>query len=509
MNLRNRIVLLILLGAVAFLVVSTQISTDKATTFRQNKPETPNYSLVFPDNQVNRIDIKINQKEWQKMQSDLASNLQVSHRMPPMHDRNVISPEKPSIESKVENKNERGHQHPPRMGRPAHRMGNDSISFREGNRRMPHENKQAAYKPITVPCTILFNNEKWKNVGIRYKGNSSLRSAYQQGVKKLSFKLDFDEFEDEYPEIKNQRFYGFKQLNLKNNYDDPSLIREKVASDLFSEFGLLSPKTSFYQVYVDYGEGSKYFGLYTMVEEVDDTLIKNAFSGSKGNLYKPESFGASFAKDSFRSSDMNKKSNKKAKDYSDVQQLYTVLNSSLRTENVERWKTQLSEIFDVPVFLKWLAANTVMQNWDSYGNMPHNYFLYNNPTNHKLVWIPWDNNEAFQQGKMGGALPLSLDNINEEWPLIKYIIDDNAWKNQYKKNLAEFSTNIFNTDKMILSYTTYEELLKDFVIGDYAEKPRYTFLRDEQDFTNAFEILKQQVQERNFAVHDFLDTNNM
>ena len=44
----------------------------------------------------------------------------------------------------------------------------------------------------------------------------------RQGILKLPFKLDFDEFEDDYPQIDNQRFYGFKKLSLKNNYDDQS-----------------------------------------------------------------------------------------------------------------------------------------------------------------------------------------------------------------------------------------------------------------------------------------------
>ena len=39
---------------------------------------------------------------------------------------------------------------------------------------------------------------------------------------KLPFKLDFDEFEDTYPEIDDQRFYGFKQLSFSSNCSDPS-----------------------------------------------------------------------------------------------------------------------------------------------------------------------------------------------------------------------------------------------------------------------------------------------
>jgi spore coat protein CotH len=68
--------------------------------------------------------------------------------------------------------------------------------------------------PTWVPATIEFEGNTWTNVGVRYKGNSSLTSGWRSGTLKLPLKLDFDEFEDDYPEIDDQRFYGFKQFDL-------------------------------------------------------------------------------------------------------------------------------------------------------------------------------------------------------------------------------------------------------------------------------------------------------
>jgi len=53
--------------------------------------------------------------------------------------------------------------------------------------------------PIFVPAEVFYNDTQWYRVGIRFKGNSSLQSSWQAGILKLSFKLDFDEFEDDYP----------------------------------------------------------------------------------------------------------------------------------------------------------------------------------------------------------------------------------------------------------------------------------------------------------------------
>ncbi len=273
-----------------------------------------------------------------------------------------------------------------------------------------------------VPAEIFYNDKQWYRVGIRFKGNSSLQGSWQAGILKLSFKLDFDEFEDYYPQIENQRFYGFKKLSLKNNYEDKSFLREKVTAEIFENAGLAVSHTAFYELYVDHGDGPEYFGLYTLVEEVDDTLIETQFSNGDGNLYKPEDTGASFVNGTFNETDFEKKTNEDDEDWTDIQDLFSALHDETRTSDPVLWRTYLESVFDTDVFLKYLAINTVVQNWDTYGRMTQNYYLYNNPDNGKLTWIPWDNNEALQDGKMGGALDLDFSNIESgAWPLIEFL----------------------------------------------------------------------------------------
>jgi spore coat protein CotH len=342
---------------------------------------------------------------------------------------------------------------------------------------------------------------EWYHVGVRFKGNSSLFASYRNGIDKLSFKLDFDQFEDDYPDLKDQRFYGFKQLNLKNNYRDESLMREKVAADLFRGFGLASSQVSFCTVYVDYGEGPQYFGLYSLVEEVDDTVLESQFSDETGNLYKPDGRAASFAENTFVESQMELKNNKEAADYSDIKNLYEVINSSNRNSAPDKWKTNLENVFDVDVFLRWLASNTVIQNWDTYGNMTHNYYLYNNPENYLLTWIPWDNNEAFREGKQRGALSLSLNEVDNNWPLIRYIMDTPEYHEKYEIYLQQLVDEVFIPDKLISTYNKYYTMLKEYA---YAEEDGYTFINSDAAFDNAVEDLKSHVQQRNDAVNDFL-----
>ena len=87
--------------------------------------------------------------------------------------------------------------------------------------------------PMWVPVTLRFDGREWTQVGMRYKGNSSLHSAWGRGVKKLSFRLSFDKYENEHPELDDQRFYGFKKMTFSNGFSDNSLIRDRLAADIF------------------------------------------------------------------------------------------------------------------------------------------------------------------------------------------------------------------------------------------------------------------------------------
>ena len=82
--------------------------------------------------------------------------------------------------------------------------------------------------PMWVPATITFQGQEWPHVGVRHKGATSLSMPWLIGDLRLPFKFDFDQFEDDYPEIKNQRFFGFKQLSLANNHEDPANMRDTV-----------------------------------------------------------------------------------------------------------------------------------------------------------------------------------------------------------------------------------------------------------------------------------------
>lgn len=357
--------------------------------------------------------------------------------------------------------------------------------------------------PIWVPASVFYKDKEWYKVGVRFKGNSSLQNSWQSGIMKLPFKLDFDEFEDDYPQIDNQRFYGFKQMSLKNNYQDRSMLREKMAGDIFRNAGLPGAHTAFYSLYVDYGEGPVYFGVYTMVEEVDDTVIETQFSDDDGNLYKPDGDGASFAEGTFNETDFDKKSNEDEADWSDISSLFAALHDDTRTTDPDTWRTNLETVFNTDSFLKYLAVNTVIQNWDTYGRMTHNYYLYNNPDTQRLTWVNWDNNEALQKGNMQGALNLDFSNLStDQWPLIEYLYADETYKAKYDAFVKETIEGPFETSHIQSLYASYASILEPYATS---ENQGYTFLRSSSDFQTAISELNTHASERASAVYNYLE----
>jgi len=432
------------------LFTDTDFETTQWSDNTHSKSAEPDFPEVFDDDQVKRFDFVITPERWDNMLADM-TNL---------------------------------------YGEFGQRSMGPGLSTSDEN-------------PMFVPAEVYYNGTQWYKVGLRFKGNSTLQSSWQAGILKLSFKMDFDEFEDEYPQIDNQRFYGFKKFSLKNNYDDSSLIREKVSSDVFADAGLAVSNTAFYMLYVDHGDGPEYFGLYTLVEEISDSVIETQFINDDGNLYKPEDGSANFEEGSFNSDNFEKKTNEDEADFSDITTLFSALHDDTRTSSPATWRANLESIFDVEVFLKYLAVNGVIQNWDTYGRMIHNYYLYNNPETSKITWIPWDNNEALQDGKQGGSLNLDFSDLDSNsWPLIANIYADDIYKARYDELLQEVIDDSFEINKMQSLYNYYSGLIATAATNEVSG---YSFLNGSNDFYQGIDTLIGHVEDRTQAVNSYLN----
>ncbi len=408
----------------------------------------PNYAVVFPEDEVQTITISIDPEEWQAMLDDMTATYgEPGSGSGPgggagqgMQERLPDAPELGEAGARPARPDQGG---PGMIG--------------------PGAGDFTTEIPIWVAADIEFEGDVWTDVGLRFKGNSSLMNTWSSGSLEMPFKLDFDEFEDENPAIENQRFYGFKQLSLSNNFNDATFMRDTVTSDIMAEAGITSAETAFYELFVDYGDGPVSFGLYTMIEVIDDTVIERVFGSDDGNIYESDGTAVSLAVGTFDgiSSSFQKENNEDEANWGDIETLYTVLHSETRQTDPEAWKTELEAVFDVDTFLNWLAINTVIENWDTYGAMTHNFYLYNDPETGLLTWIPWDHNEALKEGRRSNVT-LEMDGIGDEWPLISYLLADSEYYSAYVQYVDEAIHTVFVADEMAEKYVEIANLIEPY-----------------------------------------------
>ena len=128
-------------------------------------------------------------------------------------------------------------------------------------------------------CTVVIDNESYKDVAIRAKGNTSLTNVASYGNDRYSFKIEFDHYD------KNKSYYGLDKLVLNNIIQDNTYMKDYITYQMMGKFGVASPLCSFAYIRVNGDD----WGLYLCVEAVEDSFLERNYTTNEGELYKPDS----------------------------------------------------------------------------------------------------------------------------------------------------------------------------------------------------------------------------
>jgi hypothetical protein len=229
-----------------------------------------------------------------------------------------------------------------------------------------------------------------------------------------------------------------------------------------------------------------------MVEDPSDAMIDSQLGGGDGNLYKPDGPGADWV--AFDREGFEKKTNEAAADWSDVERAFAALHAE--RSDAAAWRRNFEATFDVDRFLTWLAINTSMVNWDSYGILAHNYYLYQQPSlDGRLQWIPWDHNLSMQSGGADrfretptSPIPrveILHEDVSSRWPLISILLADPVYLEKYRVALAESIEGLFAADAAAARLHTLHDLVAPFLIGAHAETATHTNLSSVQAFADS------------------------
>lgn len=308
------------------------------------------------------------------------------------------------------------------------------------------------------------------SVAFRLKGNSSYMGYY--GYKK-SIKIDFDEYA-------RRTFDGLRSFNLNNGFKDPTMMREKIYLDFCKKHGIIAPRCTYAKVYIN----DKYWGLYTLVEQIDKTFLMRVFGNSKGNLFKGDQNGSlgwlGFEQENYYYQ-YELKNNKKKNDWSDLISLTSRINYTPYSSFIDT----IQKLINIDYLISSWAGNIIFVNLDSYQGSGHNYYIYHDDSTKKFNWITWDVNEAFGNFQLGMNI-YQLQNLGIFYiPQVPYnaralgysLLASNYFKNLLLQKISSMLAHDFSNHEM----DNYIDSLKNRIKADYYSDPNKIYTNKQFD----------------------------
>ncbi|MGZ3901267.1 MAG: CotH kinase family protein [Bacteroidia bacterium] len=309
---------------------------------------------------------------------------------------------------------------------------------------------------VYMKCSMILDGVTYTTVGVKFKGNSS----YNNPGKKKSLKIGIDEF------VANQKYDGIKKFNLNNGFKDPTMMREKLALDFANKMGVYAPRCAYARVYLN----NVYWGLYTLVEEIDKTFLEGRFNDKKGNLFKGDPqgdlkwYGSSA---SFYYPKYELKTNTTANNWSDLVHAIDKINNT-----PANFYDSLETVMNTASVIKCWALCNIFSNLDSYLGSGHNYFIYNDSLSLKFNYIAWDVNESFGNFTMGMSVSqmeslsmFFISNPQANRPLYQKMLANATYKSRLVTEICNM-LNYFNASNLNPKIDSIKLAINNDVIAD-------------------------------------------
>ena len=319
----------------------------------------------------------------------------------------------------------------------------------------------------TVHADLTFEQRRFQNVAVRYKGNGTYLEAMRS--RKFSFKVDLNEF------VKGQKLAGVTKLNLHNNVTDPSWMNEPLAYQLYRDAGVPAPRTAYARVYIAIaGQAEKYAGLYSLVENVDDPFAAANFANKGGVFLKPVStnlfryLGEDWAK---YNQTYDPKSNLTAEQKKRIIDFTRLVTHADDTE----FRAQLGGYLEMDAFARYMAVMVYLSDMDGMLGPGQNFYMYLDPRSNKFTFVPWDQDHSFGQFAMAGSQRQRENlSIHKPWMgedrFLQRVFQVDSFKKAYLARMEEFSRTIFATERFATQVDQLAELLRPAVRQESQER---------------------------------------
>jgi hypothetical protein len=241
---------------------------------------------------------------------------------------------------------------------------------------------------VEVPATLTVDGKAYPDVGVSFRGASSLMMVPAGSKRSLNISLDYLN--------EDQKVQGSKTLNLLNAHGDPSFMRTVLYFHVAHALKMPAPQANFVRVVIN-GES---WGLYTNAQQFDKALIAEHFPSSKGSRWKvpgsPQGRGGlEYLGDDEEPYQRRYelKSGNKDKSWAALIELCRTLNET----PMDKLEGALKPMLDVEGVLWFLALENALVNTDGYWIRASDYCIYLDEEGVFHV-LPHDANETFLPG---------------------------------------------------------------------------------------------------------------
>lgn len=323
----------------------------------------------------------------------------------------------------------------------------------------------------------------------RPEGGSGPHVAGRTDWQHCHFGLHFRKFVKD----SEQQIEGVRRINLKYAHEDPSFIREHYCFDLLQRYGVwTAPKTSWCRLYlyVRGDPGFAYYGVYLMMESIDNRYVKNRpeFGSEEGFLWKcgwnanlrdtddwrfhlddngPDTYA-------YELKDEDETSFAAAK--AQIRDFITKFNQYSGAA-FQEW---IERVCDVKLLLRMYAVNIAVGQWDDYWNDMNNFYVFFNSRDsvrYKFYMLPYDYDNTLGTSHRCGVQTDSGRHDPYHWgmeqcPLISKILSFPEYRDYYTQCLEELASednSYFNYRSSLPRISRWQNLISPYLPNDTGE----------------------------------------
>lgn len=241
-----------------------------------------------------------------------------------------------------------------------------------------------------ISATVVIDGQTFTDVGLRLKGNSSLRSVSTTDTEPqdLPWLIRLDKFVD------GQELDGSTGFVVRSSGTETAL-NEAVALELFDQAGLATQEA----IATRFSVNGSAETLRLTIENPDDAWDAAEFD-TEGILYKAEAEGDY----SYRGDDPESYTDVFDQESGDEDNLEPLIGllEFLESSDDETFAAELSDHLDVDAFATYLAMQDLVGNFDDIDGPGNNSYLRWDAETGAFTVVSWDLNLAFGQSPMGG-----------------------------------------------------------------------------------------------------------